>query len=164
MNRLGRPVLNLQSSGGHNSPFLFGFWQEGPMKTARWWSVAFLLLGLAVLGNNGRPNKEGFGSPPYRPVMKFRHKVLIGLIFNLLSATRRHFVFAKFEVNCNRIYFDASHDSGLFVFPFCRLKRLKDKSLSLPLRQEALFPKKSDWCEACLSKENMFSWHFSWVF
>ncbi|XP_017272968.1 follistatin-related protein 5 isoform X1 [Kryptolebias marmoratus] len=47
------------------------------MKTARWWSVAFLLLGLDVLGTSGRPNKEGFGSPPYRPVVKFRHKDVI---------------------------------------------------------------------------------------
>uniref|UniRef100_A0A3B4TZC3 Follistatin-like 5 n=1 Tax=Seriola dumerili TaxID=41447 RepID=A0A3B4TZC3_SERDU len=44
------------------------------MKTARWWSAAILLLGLAVLGADGRPNKEGFGLPPYRPVVRFRHK------------------------------------------------------------------------------------------
>lgn len=53
------------------------FDRKRPMKTARWWSAAILLLGLAVLGANGRPNGEGFGSPPYRPVVRFRHKVLI---------------------------------------------------------------------------------------
>ncbi|KAF3838758.1 hypothetical protein F7725_010526 [Dissostichus mawsoni] len=39
-----------------------------PMKTAGWWSAAILLLGLAVLGADGRPNKEEFRSPLYRPV------------------------------------------------------------------------------------------------
>ncbi|XP_034454238.1 follistatin-related protein 5 isoform X2 [Hippoglossus hippoglossus] len=48
--------------------------RKRPMKTARWWSAAILLLGLAVLSADGRPNKEGFGSPPYRPVVRFRHK------------------------------------------------------------------------------------------
>lgn len=58
------------------------------MKTARWWSAAILLLGLAVIGANGRPNKEGFGSPSYRPVVRFRHKVLIAFFFHLLSIKR----------------------------------------------------------------------------
>uniref|UniRef100_A0A665U9C4 Follistatin-like 5 n=1 Tax=Echeneis naucrates TaxID=173247 RepID=A0A665U9C4_ECHNA len=40
----------------------------------RWWSAVIFLLGLAVLGADGRPNKEGFGLPPYRPVVRFRHK------------------------------------------------------------------------------------------
>ncbi|CAG5988892.1 unnamed protein product [Menidia menidia] len=38
-----------------------------PMKAAGWWPVA-VFLGLAVLGTDGRPNKDGFGSPPDRPV------------------------------------------------------------------------------------------------
>ena len=69
------------------------------MKTARWWSFAVSLLGLAVLGTNGGPNKQGFGSPPYRPVVRFRHKVLIAFLFHLLSITRRLFAFAKYEAN-----------------------------------------------------------------
>ncbi|XP_071395735.1 follistatin-related protein 5-like, partial [Centroberyx affinis] len=44
------------------------------MRTARWWSAAILLLGLALLGADGRPSKEGFGPPLYRPVVRFRHK------------------------------------------------------------------------------------------
>lgn len=128
------------------------------MKTARWWSVAFLLLGLAVLGNNGRPNKEGFGSPPYRPVMKFRHKVLIALIFNLLCATRRHFVFAKFE---GTIAIGAILMHGMtlvfFVFPFCHLKYIKRQIIIPPIVPGGIISKDFRWCEACLSKEKMFS-------
>ncbi|XP_010793869.1 follistatin-related protein 5 [Notothenia coriiceps] len=48
--------------------------RKSPMKTAGWWSAAILLLGLAVLGADGRPNKEEFRSPLYRPVVRFRHK------------------------------------------------------------------------------------------
>uniref|UniRef100_A0A8C5GBS0 Follistatin-related protein 5 n=1 Tax=Gouania willdenowi TaxID=441366 RepID=A0A8C5GBS0_GOUWI len=48
--------------------------RERPMKTARPWSAALILLGLLVLGANGRPNKDGFGSQPYQPVVRFRHK------------------------------------------------------------------------------------------
>uniref|UniRef100_A0A1A8C6L8 Follistatin-like 5 n=1 Tax=Nothobranchius kadleci TaxID=1051664 RepID=A0A1A8C6L8_NOTKA len=48
--------------------------RRSPMKTAQWWSLAVLVLGLTVLGTSGRPNKEEFGSQPYRPVIKFRHK------------------------------------------------------------------------------------------
>ncbi|XP_024126009.1 follistatin-related protein 5 [Oryzias melastigma] len=44
------------------------------MKTAAQWSLPVLLLGLVVLGINGRPNKEEFGPQPYRAVMRFRHK------------------------------------------------------------------------------------------
>lgn len=69
------------------------------MKTARWWSAAILLLGLSVLDADGRPNKEEFGSPPYRPIVRFRHKVLIAFFFHLLSVTRRMCAFAKYETN-----------------------------------------------------------------
>ncbi|XP_068571321.1 follistatin-related protein 5 [Cebidichthys violaceus] len=48
--------------------------RKRPMKTAGWWSAAILLLGLAVLGADGRPDKEGLRSPLYRPVVRFRHK------------------------------------------------------------------------------------------
>lgn len=63
------------------------------MKTARWWPAAILLLGLAVLGANGRPNKEGFRSPPYRPVVRFRHKVLIAVFFSF----KGHCAFSKYR-------------------------------------------------------------------
>lgn len=70
------------------------------MKTARWWPAAVLLLGLAVLGTIARPNKEGFRSPPYRPVVRFRHKVSIA-IFSFLLATREHCSYSKYGTNYN---------------------------------------------------------------
>ncbi|XP_035506182.2 follistatin-related protein 5 isoform X1 [Scophthalmus maximus] len=48
--------------------------RKRPMTTARWWSAAIFLLGLAAPGADGRPDKDGFGAPPYRPVVRFRHK------------------------------------------------------------------------------------------
>uniref|UniRef100_A0A3P9NNK8 Follistatin-like 5 n=1 Tax=Poecilia reticulata TaxID=8081 RepID=A0A3P9NNK8_POERE len=48
--------------------------RKRPMKTADWWWVAILMVGISGLGATGRPDKEGFGSQTYRPVVKFRHK------------------------------------------------------------------------------------------
>lgn len=54
------------------------------MKAARWWPVAILLLGVTVLGTSGAPNKEGYRLAPYRPVLRFRHKVFIVIpVFHL---------------------------------------------------------------------------------
>lgn len=77
---LGKVVSNLHGIVEERSPFSFGFDRKRPMKTARWWPVAILLLGSVVLGANGTPDKEGFRSSPYRPVVRFRHKVLITVL------------------------------------------------------------------------------------
>lgn len=45
-----------------------------PMRRPGWRSLAVFLLGVMSLGVEGRPAKEGFGPPPYRPVVRFRHK------------------------------------------------------------------------------------------
>lgn len=91
------------------------------MKTARWWSAAILLLGLAVLGADGRPNKEGFGLPPYRPVVRFRHKVLIVFFFNLLSVTRDLSAFAKYKTNYSGTFLLHQMTLPRWLF-FCLLK------------------------------------------
>ncbi|KAK6298572.1 hypothetical protein J4Q44_G00316270 [Coregonus suidteri] len=54
-------------------------YRNRPMRSPRWCSLAFLLgvvsLGVGVGVIEGRPGKEeGFGLPPYRPVVRFRHK------------------------------------------------------------------------------------------
>ncbi|XP_029703296.1 follistatin-related protein 5 isoform X3 [Takifugu rubripes] len=48
--------------------------RKRPMKATRWGPVAVLLLGVAILGSTGEPNKEGYRLTPYRPVLRFRHK------------------------------------------------------------------------------------------
>uniref|UniRef100_A0A6Q2X9N5 Follistatin-like 5 n=1 Tax=Esox lucius TaxID=8010 RepID=A0A6Q2X9N5_ESOLU len=49
------------------------------LMTHGWSSLAFLLgvasFGMEVGVVDGRPDKEGFGPPPYRPVVRFRHKI-----------------------------------------------------------------------------------------
>lgn len=52
------------------------------MKATRWGPVAILLLGVAILGSTGEPNKEGYRLTPYRPVLRFRHKVLIAIFLS----------------------------------------------------------------------------------
>ncbi|TWW55360.1 hypothetical protein D4764_09G0004090, partial [Takifugu flavidus] len=49
--------------------------RKRPMKATRWGPVAVLLLGVAILGSTGEPNKEGYRLTPYRPVLRFRHKI-----------------------------------------------------------------------------------------
>ncbi|XP_012987739.2 follistatin-related protein 5 isoform X2 [Esox lucius] len=53
-------------------------YRNTPMRTHGWSSLAFLLgvasFGMEVGVVDGRPDKEGFGPPPYRPVVRFRHK------------------------------------------------------------------------------------------
>lgn len=76
----GKAVLSLQCVEELPSPFLCFFDRKRPMKATRWWPVAILLLGVAVLGSNGAPNKEGYRLAAYRPVLRFRHKVLLFIV------------------------------------------------------------------------------------
>ncbi|XP_054648998.1 follistatin-related protein 5 isoform X2 [Dunckerocampus dactyliophorus] len=46
--------------------------RTAPMAAGRWCYTAFLLV--AVLGADGKPTDDGLVSPPYRPVLRFRHK------------------------------------------------------------------------------------------
>lgn len=87
-------LRSLLCVGGEPSPLfvcLFVFDRKRPMKTARWWPAAILLLVLAVVGANGRPSKEEFRAPPYRAVVRFRHKVLTAVLLHL--PTRGPFCF-----------------------------------------------------------------------
>lgn len=70
---------------------LFVFDRKRPMKTARWWPAAILLLGLALVGANGRPSMEEFREPPYRAVVRFRHKVLTAVRLHPPLKTRGPF-------------------------------------------------------------------------
>uniref|UniRef100_A0A3B3WGB8 Follistatin-like 5 n=1 Tax=Poecilia mexicana TaxID=48701 RepID=A0A3B3WGB8_9TELE len=65
--------------------FTVGPEHHSDMLLSDWWWVAILMVGISGLGATGRPDKEGFGSQTYRPVVKFRHKVLIAFSFHLLS-------------------------------------------------------------------------------
>lgn len=83
---LWKPVLNLQHVEEVHSPFLCVFFdRKRPMTATRWGPVAILLLGVAVLGSTGETNKEGYRLTPYRPVLRFRHKVLIAIFYHLHS-------------------------------------------------------------------------------
>ncbi|MFT7806594.1 follistatin-related protein 5-like [Arapaima gigas] len=48
-----------------------------------WWS-AVILLGFSLLGTEGRPSKDGYGAKTYQPLVRFRHKVLISVLFHYL--------------------------------------------------------------------------------
>lgn len=77
------------------------------MKTARRWLLPTLLLGLAVLGIDGKLNKDQFGSQPYRAIMRFRHKVLITFFPSL---------FSPFSVHSNRnLIFTEVYNSRLWL-------------------------------------------------
>lgn len=94
----GKAVLSLQCVEEVPSPSLcvFFFDRKRPMKAPRWWPVAVLLLGVAGLGSSGAPNKEGPRLAPYRPVLRFRHKVLSFQCFTWVSSF--FFFFLKFLI------------------------------------------------------------------
>lgn len=150
------------------------FWQEmedqmkekGPMKTSRWGPVAILLLGVAVLSCNGEPNKEVYRLAPYRPVLRFRHKVLIVIFYHLQSLTSGTLFFIEL------ITAMLSTCTWLFWVFGCLLKNISSDSLSIP--QQTLSFQTLPlvyWCEAQLSMDEgklngvrVFIHHYSWIF
>uniref|UniRef100_A0A8C9SRB5 Follistatin-like 5 n=1 Tax=Scleropages formosus TaxID=113540 RepID=A0A8C9SRB5_SCLFO len=45
------------------------------------WS-AVILLGFSLLGTEGRPSKDEYGAKTYQPLVRFRHKVSISVLFH----------------------------------------------------------------------------------
>lgn len=82
MYRLGQQELNfsecLRRFIHHYSLFSD---RTTPVNMSKWWSTAILLLGLTIGNGDERPNKEVFGPLPNRPLVRFRHKVLISFFF-----------------------------------------------------------------------------------
>lgn len=116
--------VETQISAERDSQFLscLLFDRNSPMKTARRWLASIVLLALAVLDSNGAPNKEGHGSPPYRPVVRFRHKVLMAFFLHLLCVTTNASAFAKYETNYHSAFF--SHQMTLlWLLFFCPLQK-----------------------------------------
>ena len=137
------------------------------MKTARWGSAAILLLGLAVLGADGRPNKEGFGSPAYRPLVRFRHKVLTRLLSSFAVRNKRTHVllfFAKYKTNYSGT--PPTPPPVVVVFlPILKKNTLDESFPPPPPRcQGTVFSKTaSDYCEPQLSKDENELWR-KWGF